>query len=274
MLKVLIADDESLARKRLIRMLQNAEAEKRIKILDEAEDGLEVLEKLDLYQVDLLFLDIRMPELDGFEVLAKIPPSKRPMVIFTTAYHEYAIKAFEENAIDYILKPIAEDRLNQALAKAEERKATALPNVEDPRLSKLLNWLEKQEKEEVEKPEENEKYPHQLTLQSRDRLLVLQTHQIVAIETADNIARIFVLKDGSTTEWVRHLASYTLDELEARLDPDAFLRIHRNAIVRLDQIKALQSYQSNRYKVILTGDLEIIASRERGKILKKRIGKQ
>lgn len=271
MIKVLIADDEDLARKRLKRLLQSAEQEKRIRVLDEAEDGLEVLEKLDLYQVDLLFLDIRMPELDGFEVLAKLPVAKRPMVIFTTAYHEYAIRAFEENAIDYLLKPISEDRLLQALTKAEERKSTQ-SNLEDPRLSKLLQWLEKQEKEE-EKEESDETFPAQLTLQSRDRILVLNTAQIVAIETADNIARIYVLKEGSSNELIRHLASYTLDELETRLNPEEFLRIHRNAIVRLDQIRELQSYQSNRYKVILTGNHEIIASRERGRILKKRLGK-
>jgi DNA-binding LytR/AlgR family response regulator len=123
MLTCLIADDEAPARARLRRLLQPFEDAGRVRVAGEAGDGVEALALLEEAPVDLAFLDVKMPGLDGFGVLERVSPAHRPDVVFTTAYHDFALRAFEENAVDYLLKPVARERLEQSLDRAEARAA-------------------------------------------------------------------------------------------------------------------------------------------------------
>ena len=273
MLRILIVDDEPPARARLRKMLKPLVAEKRIEILGEASDGVEALEFLDENQVDLLFLDIRMPEIDGFEVLKRITGDNKPTVVFTTAYDSYALKAFEANAVDYLLKPIHKARLVEAVERAERRVQSAdSSSREDARLNKLLEWLETQDQEEQGK--EITRYMEQISIPYRDRILVIPVDRLVSAEINDGITRLCILTEQSDSPKPRirqHIVNYTLEQLEDHLDPKAFMRIHRSAIVRIDHIHEMIPWFSGRYKLVLSGSHEVIASRERSKLLKERL---
>ena len=274
MLRTLIVDDEAPARKRLRKLLQPMAKDDRLEIVGEAGDGVEALDKLDDTDVDLLFLDIRMPELDGFDVLERLPPDDRPVVVFTTAYDAYAVRAFEANAVDYLLKPITKERLEKAIARAERlRKAPEKRQIDDERLGKLLDWLDAQAaiggKEE---PDEPRTFLEQISVPYRDRILIVPTSDLITAEINEGITRLFVLvKEDGTRRLRQHIVNYTLDQLESNLDPDDFMRVHRSAIVQLSQIREMIPWFSGRYKLVLTGDHEVIASRERSKLLKDRL---
>ncbi|MDA1029729.1 MAG: response regulator, partial [Bacteroidetes bacterium] len=139
MLNVVIADDEAPARKRLRKLLMESDHASELNIVAEAKDGVETLKVLTDHSVDLLFLDIQMPGYDGFEVLDRLSPENRPAVIFTTAFDEYAIRAFDANAVDYLLKPIPADRLNVSLGRVlgGPPTAKALENI-----ARLLDWVD------------------------------------------------------------------------------------------------------------------------------------
>ncbi len=260
-------------------MLKPLVDENRLEIVAEACDGFEALELLDKHDVDLLFLDIRMPELDGFEVLKKLKTDKPPVVVFTTAYDNYALKAFEANAVDYLLKPIDKQRLEESVKRAEQlSKAADSKTAEDSRLNKLLEWLDKQEEATEDKaPEEGKEdrsYMRQISIPYRDRILVVPVNRLVSAEINDGITRLCILSESNENPKNRirqHIVNYTLEQLEEHLNPDGFMRVHRSAIVQLDHIQEMIPWFSGRYKLILAGSHEVIASRERSKLLKERL---
>ena len=277
MLNVLIVDDEAPARKRLRTLLKPHVKSERIEIVGEAEDGPRALEHLAETAVDLLFLDIHMPELDGFAVLERIPPDRHPVVVFTTAYDEYALRAFEANAIDYLLKPITKDRLAEAIARAE-RRTPETRQVSEDRLAQLLDWVEARAAEERTPAEKVAETPaehlEQISIPFRDRILIVPVERLITAEISEGITRLFVLEDHHEAPRPRlrqHVVSYTLDQLEASLNPAVFMRVHRSAIVQLSAIREMIPWFSGRYKLILTGDHEVIASRERSRTLKDRL---
>ena len=274
MLKALIVDDEAPARKRLRNLLGSIDQAGKLNVVGEAADGIEALEIIGSKEVDLLFLDVQMPELTGFDVLERVPDDRRPVVIFTTAYDEYAVKAFEANAVDYLLKPVDKNRLNQAVARAE--RLVGAPDERsafDDRFERLLDWLEKEEGARRPKSESTGEHIRQLSVPFRDRILVVPVERIFAAEVQDGITRLIVLEEkaGLAPKTSSYIVSYTLEQLESRLDPDQFMRVHRSAIVQLDRIREMISWFSGRYKLILEGGHEIIASRERSKALKQRM---
>ena len=274
MLRTLIADDEPPARKRLLKMLKPLVDENRLEVVAEACDGIETLELLGKHDIDLLFLDIRMPELDGFDVLKKIKKDEQPVVIFTTAYDDYALKAFEANAVDYLLKPIDKKRLAESVGRAEQLNQTAGGKVsEDVRLNKLLEWLDHQEEEApTEKGVKN--YMRQISIPYRDRILVVPVNRLVSAEINEGITRLCILneiQDNPKQRIRQHIVNYTLEQLEEHLNPDGFMRIHRSTIVQIDHIQEMIPWFSGRYKLILAGNHEVIASRERSKLLKERL---
>lgn len=274
MLKALIVDDEAPARKRLKKLLSAIELGQRLDVVAEASDGIEALDIIGSEAVDILFLDIQMPQLTGFDVLERVPDDRRPVVIFTTAYDEYAVKAFEANAVDYLLKPIDKNRLGQAVDRAERliREPDERSAVDD-RFERLLDWLEKEESARRPKTEPTGDYIRQLSVPFRDRILVVPTERIFAAEVHDGITRLIVLDDkpGLAPKTTSYIVSYTLEQLESRLDPEQFMRVHRSGIVRLDRIREMISWFSGRYKLILDGGHEIIASRERSKALRQKM---
>ena len=207
----IIIDDEELARQRLIRLITPYNV---FEVIAQAANGQEGLKLVEEHQPDVIFLDVEMPVMNGFEMLSKI--KKQPKIIFTTAYDQYAIKAFEENSLDYLLKPVEKDRLEKCIAKLQ---ATHKP-MEMP-LQQLLEQL---------KPKKEIKT---LTVKIGDKILLIQLNAIIAIEAEEKY--VFLLtEDGN-----KHLTDFTLSNLEDRL-PDTFCRIHRSTIINTDKIKEIR----------------------------------
>lgn len=271
----MIVDDEAPARKRLRRLLASAEDAGRLEIVAEASNGPETLKLLEADPVDVLFLDIRMPELDGFDTLERIHPDHRPLVIFTTAYDEYAIRAFEANAIDYLLKPISEERIEEAIRRAEKVRLTPDSlSARNERLSKLLDWLDEQAVTGTPTPTSASTSLKQISIPYRDKILIVPVDRLLSAEISEGITRLYVFDedpiDGASH--VRpHIVSYTLDQLESNLDPEMFMRVHRAAIVQIGAIQEMIQWFSGRFKLVLTGGHEVIASRERSRHLKERM---
>ena len=274
MMNIVIADDEAPARKRLRKLLSESKFAADMSIVAEAKDGVETLSACDEHNIDVLFLDIQMPGYDGFEVLDRISPEKRPVVIFTTAFDAYAIRAFDANAIDYLLKPIPSERLDEAIGRAV--KAASQPEKSE-NLARLLDWMDSQAISEASKDTNSATKPaylEQLSIPFRDRILIIPIDKVVSIEINEGITRVHILEDDPTSPRPRirqHIVNYTLDQLGSQLDPDDFMRIHRSAIVQFKHIKELIPWFSGRYKLVLTGHHEVIASRERSKALKERL---
>ncbi len=273
MLRVVIVDDEPPARKRLRRLLAPLVEAGRLSIIAEAGDGFEALAVLDQQPADLLFLDIQMPEMDGFDVVERLDPATRPMVVFTTAYDEYAIRAFEANAVDYLLKPISKERLHEAVSRVARGQPEETQRQNEARLARLLDWMEaRAETERQPAPSPPPEYLQQLSIPYRDRILIVPVERLVSVEINEGITRLYILEESAAKPRLRqHIVSYTLDQLETYLDPALFMRVHRSAIVQFDQIRELIPWFSGRFKLVLTGDHEVIASRERSKMLKDRL---
>ena len=268
-LRVLIVDDEAPARDRLERLLLPAVDRGEISDIDQAEDGIDALEQLGEAGApyDVIFLDIQMPELDGFDVLERLPPEQRPAVVFTTAYDEYAVRAFEANAVDYLLKPVEPARLEDALARAQPR-AGRDPAATERRLAALLDALDDASTD----PPPNPRPVTQFTVQGHDRLVVVRTDEIVTAEVHDGITNLHVLsRESGDGKLSRHIVSFTLDTLAEHLDPEQFMRVHRGAIVAIGQIQSLVPWFSGRYKLVMTGGHEVTASRTRSRELRDRL---
>ena len=240
MLRTIIAEDEPLARER-IRSLLNAEAD--IELVAEAADGRSAVAAIEEHAPDLLFLDINMPELDGFGVLSEIGLDAVPAVVFVTAFDQFAVQAFEAHALDYLLKPFDEDRFRDALARARVAIRTRAAGDLDRRLTHLLEdlgrpaWLER------------------VAVKSGGRIIFLRTDQIQWIGAEGNYARLHI---GGNRSW---LLRETMNRLEERLDPRRFLRIHRSTIVNTDAITELEPLFQGDYVVILRGGDRITSSR-------------
>ena len=275
MLNVLIVDDESPARSRLRSLLDELPADCKVNVTGECENGYETLKALEKDHVDLLFLDIRMPELSGFDVLERIHPDNRPLVVFTTAYDEYAIQAFDENAIDYLLKPISSERLAKAVRRANRFKETPEERTSfDDRIGKLMDFVDEQSEKGITEPARSSKGVEQISIPFRDRILIVPVERLVCAEINDGITRLNILSEpdeNGRTSLRQHIVSYTLDQLTETLSSVDFLRVHRSALVQLTHIKEMIPWFSGRYKLVLTGDHEVMASRERSKLLKERL---
>jgi two-component system LytT family response regulator len=272
MARILIVDDEAPARKRLQKLLSDSTLASLVSEVHTAEDGVHALQIMETERFDILLLDIQMPGLDGFDVLDRIDPEIRPVVIFTTAFDDYAIRAFEANAVDYLLKPIRADRLKKAL----ERARTLLGHTKDhdDRLGTLLEWIDSQAITTVEASTTHEPWLERLSIPYRDRILIIPVADVVSIEIAEGITRVYILEEdpGAPRPRLRqHIVNLTLDQLVRMLDPADFMRVHRSAIVQFSHIKELIPWFSGRYKLVLSGGHEVIASRERSKAVKERL---
>ena len=187
--------------------------------------------------------------------------------MFTTAYDQYAVRAFEANAVDYLLKPVDPARLDDALARATPNSGADVAGVE-ARLASLLDALD-----DVPAARDAAFDPvSQFTVQGHDRLVVVRVEEIVTAEVHDGITNLHVLDPADPTgELHRHIVSFTLDTLDARLDPERFMRVHRGAIVAVEHIRELVPWFSGRYKLVLTGGHEVTASRARSRELRDRL---
>jgi two-component system LytT family response regulator len=238
-LRVVIADDETLARQKLRILLSE---ETGINIVAECSNGAETIRALRDYRPDLLLLDVQMPDMDGFEVLASIAAEDLPLVIFTTAYDQYALKAFEAHALDYLLKPFDHDRLHGAL----ERARTAMLNAGDPTLTKrLLAFLSGSPE-----PQSDQR----LVIRAGGRVVFLDAAEIEWIEAAGNYVRLHAGKDS-------YVLRGSIGRIAERLDAGQFVRIHRSTLVNVNSIRELQPCNSGEFMVILRNGKELSCSR-------------
>ena len=238
-IRALIVDDEPLARKRIRDLLRE---DREIDVVGECGNGAQALEMLDREKPDLLFLDVQMPEVDGFELLEALDGAV-PAVIFVTAYDRYALRAFDAQAVDYLLKPFTESRFQQAVLRAKEQIRKAGPGLMSPELLSLLKVAQA-----GRKPAER------LIIKSGGRLLFLRAGEVDFVEAAGNYLNLYVGKET-------HLIRETMQGLEARLDPARFLRIHRSTIVNIERIKELQPWFGGEYVVILRDGRKLTLSR-------------
>lgn len=239
-IKTLIVDDEPLARDRVRRFLRD---EKEIEIVGEAGNGAEAIEFIKKENPELVFLDIQMPEKNGFEVITSLDAKKIPTVIFVTAYDNYALQAFDASALDYLLKPFNRERFSRAVARAREHIENKKRGNLDERLASLIADLK------IEK-----KYLERLVVKSVGRVFFLKTDEIDWIEAAGNYLKLHVGRES-------HLIRETMNSVESKLDPDKFLRIHRSTIVNIDRIKELHPMFSGDYDVVLQTGAKITLSR-------------
>lgn len=239
-LRTLIVDDEPLARAQMRRLLEN---EPDVEILGESGDGNDALRQIRQRSPDLVFLDVRMPRLGGFEVVAALDGQASPLVVFVTAYDEYALSAFEVTAADYLLKPVRRKRLRESLERARrERAAERAKSLQ----AELLDLLEKRPA-----PGAGES---RLWFRSPGRIISVKSAEIEWVDGAGNYVKIHAA--GET-----HRVRQTLSRLEARLESRRFLRIHRSTIVNVGHIEQIAPYSSGELVLVLRSGQRLTVSR-------------
>lgn len=251
-LRAYLIDDEPLATERLRRLLGSFSE---VSVIGASNDPGEAIEFLRHNSVDLLFLDIQMPGINGFELLARLPV--QPLVIFTTAYDVYALRAFEVNSIDYLLKPIDEEQLERAIQKLGRlRSVEHNPEFHDllKKLAASLGGVEA-------------RYPHRIASRVGERISFLDLDQITHFVAQDKLT--FAVSDGR-----HHAVDQTIVELERRLDPRRFLRVHRSVLVNVDWIHEVNSWFAGKVMLLLKDPqrTQLPVARDRVKDLKSRLG--
>ena len=251
-IRTLIVDDEPLARERLAGLLAG---EPDIEIVGQARDGEEAVNGIQLQTPDLVFLDVQMPQMNGFDVIEAVGSDRMPLVIFVTAYDQHALRAFQVRALDYLLKPFDRERFTDALERARRQIERDETGDLGRRLLALVKDLRK------DQPRSD-----RLVVKSGGRLFFLRTDEIDWIEAAGNYVRLHV---GTTS----HLLRETMNAIEGRLDPEKFFRIHRCRIVNMERIQELQPWLNGEYAVLLRTGTRLTLSRGYREKLQERLGK-
>jgi len=261
-LKAVLVDDEQLARDELGYLLGQVGG---IEVIGQAGNGVEALTTIDKLQPDLVFLDVQMPELDGFSVLRRLDRASLPAVVFVTAHEQYALRAFEVHAVDYLLKPFSDERFREALERAKQQ-------VRQGRLSelswKLLALIQGYGPEQPAVPARRigPKYLERLVIKSGGRVTLLRVAEVEWIDAEGDYVRIHVGK-----QW--HLLRETMKRLETQLDPARFVRIHRSTIVNLERVKELQPFFRGEYVVVLHNGTTLKLSRGYREHLEAKLGR-
>jgi two-component system, LytTR family, response regulator len=246
--RTIVVDDEPTAR-RGVRLL--LERDPGVEIVGEAGTGVEAAALIEREKPDLAFLDVQMPGSDGFAALSRIPPAAAPAVVFVTAYDEYALRAFEVNAVDYLLKPYDDARFAAALGRAKEEVRRRKTDQVNDRLSQLLNYLQ-QTGAPAAGPAEMP--ADRILLKSSGEIFFLKAEEIDWIEAEGDYMKFHV---GGRT----HLMRETMARLESRLDPKRFIRIHRSTIVNLERLRKLSPSFGGEYAVVLQDGTKLKLSR-------------
>ncbi|MCH8559013.1 MAG: LytTR family DNA-binding domain-containing protein [Balneolia bacterium] len=239
MYKVIIIDDESAGRKLIKEYIQ---AHPDYVVLAEANNGVDAVRLINGYKPDLVFLDIQMPGLTGFEVLTHL--EEIPQIIFSTAYDEFALQAFEVHAVDYLLKPYTKERFERALDRSFKRnRIDAIRPLTESLLTK------------------DKAYPEKILVKSRNKLITVATSDIIRIEAYGDYSRL--ITSGET-----YLSNFGIGELEQKLDPGTFLRVHRSSIINYNRIAEVNKYP-NSYEITMINSDKVRVSRGYMKALKK-----
>jgi len=234
MIKTIIVEDEKLARDLVRDYLGKHED---FEVIGEFEDGFSGLKAINEMKPDLVFLDIQMPKLTGFEMLEVL--DHNPAIIFTTAYDQYALKAFEHNAVDYLLKPYSRERFDDAVKKALERISTG----DEASVEKLVKHRDEQS-EELQR----------VVVRSRSRISVVPVSDIIYLEAQDDYVMIYTREN-------KHLKQKTMKYFETHLPQDEFVRVHRSYIVRIPEIEQMQLYEKDSYILILKNGTRLPVSK-------------
>ncbi len=240
-IRTLLVDDQLLEREVMRRLLKN---ETDLEIIGTAANGREAVEAISRSNPDLVFLDVQMPELDGFGVVSELDPAQMPVIIFVTANQEFALKAFDVQALDYLIKPCSRDRLERALRRARDQIRRKDADHIQQRLSELLS-------SEVRI---NPHYSERLAVKSNGRILLIRLEDIQWVEAADNHVKLHVGGES-------HLLRDSMGSLESKLPAERFLRISRSTIVNVEQIKELQPLFHGEYAVVLQNGTRLTLTR-------------
>jgi two-component system LytT family response regulator len=239
-IKTLIVDDEPLARRKL-RALLSSDTD--VQVVGECAGGDEAIGSINKLQPDLVFLDIQMPEVNGFDVLAALAPDRMPVIVFVTAYDQYCLQAFEYSALDYLLKPVDRKRFRVSLERAKTRVTSNKGSGLAAEAAAILeNWKAKPA------------YLDRIAIKTSGRIMLARTDEIDWIEAQ---GKYVLLHLGGQS----HLLREGMAVLEAQLDPSKFLRIHRSVIVNLDRIRELEPWFHNEYRVVLADGTRLMLSR-------------
>ena len=255
-LRVVIADDERPARSFLAAMLRQCEG---VEVLGEAENGAEAIKLIEREKPDLAFLDLQMPEVDGLGVVRLLKKSRMPLVAFVTAYDQYAVRAFELNAVDYLLKPVDRSRLLETLQRARTR-------------LELTDWRsresERAQAAAAEYDSASGAMAQRLTripIRQNEEILLLPIREIASIVAEGELLRI------TTTANQTHVLAYRLKDLEARLDPNQFVRLSRSALVNLETLHRVSPLPGGTYLATLTNGQQLSVSRLQSRILREQL---
>lgn len=248
-LTAVLVDDEPLARDNVRLVLEGAP----IEWLAECGTGADALDAIVEHGPEVVFLDIELPDFDGFEVLARLPAHRRPAVVFVTAWREHAVEAFEAHAVDYVVKPFGQERLRDALDRVRERIARREVGALWDRLDALASAVDGRSRDATNESGPDP-YARRILVGDRDRQRFLSVHEIEWLESDGNYVRLHA--SGGT-----HAVRSTMTDLLARLDPATFVRIHRGTAVNLDRVREIQPWFAGRYLVLLEDGTELRVSR-------------
>ena len=254
-IRCLIVDDEPAARGALRSLLT---PEPDIEIIAELADGDAALKFLRKSPADLLFLDIQMPEMDGFEVLRQLDDGALPVIVFVTAYDQYALRAFDSEAVDYLLKPYSDERFHQALARARREIGSGRIGTLSEQLRRLLN--------RTAQSEPSGDYLSRLLIKTDGRIAVVPLDEVDWLEADGDLVKVHA---GRNTWELRE----TMKEIESKLDPARFVRIHRSTILSVDRIRELQPWFKGDYVVVLKDGTKLKLSRRFRSLLEKALGR-
>jgi DNA-binding LytR/AlgR family response regulator len=253
-LRIVIADDERPARLFLKAILQNFED---VKIVGEAENGAEALEIIKNEKPDLALLDLQMPEVTGLEVVKLLRKNQMPLIAFVTAYDEYAIQAFEVNAVDYLLKPIDSARLRETINRAHERlDKDDFHETENQKVRKAVEVYEETTREEFIK---------RIPVKKRDDIFLISVDEIASIVADGELLHI------TTRENEKYVINFRLKDIEARLKSDQFIRLSRGALANVSMIERINPMPGGTYLVNLSNGQEIFSSRLQSRILREKL---
>jgi len=254
-LRVVIADDERPARSFLAATLRDFED---VEIVGEAENGAEAIEVIERIRPDLALLDLQMPEVDGLGVVRFLKKTHLPLIAFVTAYDEYAVRAFELSAIDYLLKPVDRTRLRETLNRANERLEQAdWRGREATRLNKVVA--------EIENTNTTSAYLERIPVRQRDEIIILPVREIASVVADGELLNI------TTTKNERYVINHRLKDLEARFDPNKFVRLSRGALANVEMITRVSPLPGGTYIVTLANNQQLSVSRLQSRILREQM---
>ena len=258
-IRALIVDDEPLARERLQELLAEAPG---VSVAGTAADGPAAVDAIRQHAPDLVFLDVQMPGMSGIDVIEEIGADDMPVTVFVTAYDQYAIKAFDLAAVDYLLKPFDDERFEEALRRAREQIAN---QDKGPISERLLHLLRERDPSLLDDTEPRDEYLERIAVQGRGKARIVPVDDLTHITADGSYAE---LHTGEDTYVIRE----RMKTLAARLDPDTFVRVHRSAIVRLDEIELILRGGGGNYAVRLNDGTRLSVSRSRIDELQERLG--